>query len=216
MAFPAEGLIRLIRGGPYPNLSMPKPAPGQTILDIGCGDGSAFPLYNRAGLIASGCEISDAIVSNVKRNLIQGLVPYKEIKTGLVHDLPWEDNTFDYAVAWNSCYYMSMTPSGKFEDHVSEMARVIKPGGWLICSVPNRDCFIFEDVTHDDNDKYVTVNSEYFGLREGERMRFFSSRLHFEHAFSSHFTDFSRGTIDIFWFGLCYSWYILTARKCSR
>lgn len=214
MAFPPEGLIRLIKGGPYPNLTMPKPQPGQSILDIGFGDGSSFPLYKQCGLEAYGIEISHEIASKAIKDLDDiGLYPH--ILTGNCSSIPCVENDFfDYVVSWNSCYYMSVG-TGMFTDHVDEMARVLKPGGWLICSVPTRNCFIFDD-SHQDGNDYRIIDSEFFGLRSGERMRCFHSKREIESEFKTHFEDFSHSTIDIDQFGLRYAWHVFTAKKRNR
>lgn len=210
MAFPPEGLIRLLKGGPYPGLSMPKPEIGQSIVDLGCGEGNAFPLYRQRHLLASGMEVSDEIVTEIKQKLID--IPIRaDIRTGVFSAIPFDDNLFDYAVAWNSIYYMGLG-TGEFDDHVTETARILKPGGWLICSIPTPDCFIFDNSSPDD-DGCKIINEEFFGLRGGERMRCFDSTEEIEGVFSPHFTDFSHATIDIEWFGLRYMWFVFTARK---
>lgn len=213
MAFPPEGLIRVILGGPYPGQKMPKPQPRQVIVDVGCGDGSSFPLYRRAGLHAWGIEVSEEIAASTRSRIGTPGDGYGDIFIGTCSSIPLSGNFCDYLVAWNSCYYMSLG-TGKFEDHVSEMARILKPDGWIIVSVPRPDCFIFDDIeTVDGTADYVRIRSEYFGLRSGEIMRFFGNRPALELAFSSHFTDFSHSSIDIDWFGLRYSWFVFTARK---
>ena len=45
-------------------------------------------------------------------------------------------NNFDYLLSWNSCYYMSAGNDINFSKHVAEMARVLRPNSWIICSVP--------------------------------------------------------------------------------
>lgn len=215
MAFPPEGLIRVILGGPYPGQKMPKPQPGQIIVDVGCGDGSSFPLYQRAGLSAWGVEVSEKIAAETRSRIGIPGDGYGDIFIGTCSSIPLSRNFCDYLVAWNSCYYMSLG-SGHFPDHVAEMARVLKTDGWIIISVPRPDCFIFDDVDTEGLDEgYVRICSEHFGLRTGEIMRRFNKPSEIEEAFSSHFTDFSHAQIDIRWFGLRYSWFVFTARKCN-
>jgi SAM-dependent methyltransferase len=211
-SFPIEGVIRLLKGSP-PNQKMPRPSDGQYIVDIGCGDGGNFPLYHQLGLKASGTEITDEICSKTWTNLQNLEVPVTGILKGICSDLPFQNDVFDYAVSWNSCYYMNIG-TGRFEDHVSEMARILKPNGWLICSIPNRDCFIWDDSHVDPLDhRYRIIDNEYFGLRSGERMRCFSAVDELQNEFSTHFANFSHATIDTDWFGIRYSWHVFTAQK---
>jgi SAM-dependent methyltransferase len=193
---------------------MPKPQPGQLIVDVGCGDGSAFPLYQQVGLQARGVEISDEIVAQISTRFVNNGIK-GQIETGSCSSIPFASGMFDYAVAWNSCYYMS-TGTGKFEDHVSEISRVLKSEGWLICSIPTEYCFIFDDITYLDDRRYVRIDREFFGLRGGEVMRYFAGTSEIEMEFSAYFENFSHATIDIDWFGLRYAWHVFTAKKRNQ
>lgn len=210
MMYPAEAVIRIFKGS-YPNLTMPKPKAGQSILDVGCGDGRHFPLFASLGLQMAGSEITQEIVDALaERMLSADLATGLDLRVGTCASLPWPDATFDYVMPWNSCYYMD--PDGKFLDHVAEMARVLKPGGWIVCSVPKTSCFIFKDCEF-GADGYVTIANDHFGLRNGERMRWFEDADDLQAAFDSHFTNFSHASIDIDMFGLAYNWHVFTAER---
>jgi SAM-dependent methyltransferase len=222
MMYPAEAVIRIFKGS-YPNLKMPKPKEGDSILDVGCGDGRHFPLFKSLGMKTAGTEITDEIVDDLstrirpslwKRFLTwlwrRKLPPPVDIRVGTCASLPWPDATFDYLLTWNSCYYMG--PDGKLEDHVAEMARVIKPSGWIVCSVPKHNCFIFKDAEFGD-DGYVTIVNDHFGLRNGERMRSFWNASALQEAFEPSFHNFSYASIDIDMFGLAYHWHVIVAQR---
>src|SRR5688572_32414736 len=68
MMYPAEAVIRIFKGT-YPNLKMPKPKAGDSILDVGFGDGRHFPLLHDLGLKISGTEITREIVEATARRL---------------------------------------------------------------------------------------------------------------------------------------------------
>lgn len=206
MMYPAEAVIRIFKGS-YPNLKMPKPKAGDSILDVGCGDGRHFPLFLSLGLVPFGTEITKEIVFALYQKF---RVSDVDLHVGTCADIPWRDATFDYLLTWNSCYYMG--PDGKFEDHVAEMARVIKPGGWIVCSVPKKNCFIFDNCDP-QNEVHVIIRNDYFGLRNGERMRYFRGAGELEIAFESHFTNFCHASIDIDMFGLAYNWHVFTAER---
>ena len=204
--YPAEAVIRIFKGE-YPNLKMPKPKRGDSILDVGCGDGRHFPLLASLGMKLIGSEISKEITTTL-RDRLKGLDVI--LGVGTCAKLPWATGIFNYLLAWNSCYYMQ--PGGKFEEHVAEMARVIKPGGWIVCSVPKTSCFIFKD-SEFGADGYVTIANDHFGLRNGERMRWFEDDDDLVAAFDSHFTNFCHADIDIDMFGLAYNWHVFTAER---
>jgi SAM-dependent methyltransferase len=206
MMYPAEAVIRIFKGT-YPNLKMPKPKAGDSILDVGCGDGRHFPLFRQLGMKMAGSELTLDIIAEIYGRMNDIDVDLRE---GTCAKLPWPNEAFDYLLTWNSCYYMG--PDGKFEDHVAEMARVIKPGGWIVCSVPKKNCFIFDN-SDPQNEVHVIIRDDYFGLRNGERMRYFRGAGELEVAFESHFTNFCHASIDIDMFGLAYNWHVFTAER---
>jgi SAM-dependent methyltransferase len=209
--YPDEAVVRIFLGS-YPNLKMPKPKAGDSILDVGCGDGCNFHLFDAIGMKMAGTEITREIVETVDARLRDtgetGIVV--DMRVGTCADLPWQDASFTHLLTWNSCYYMG--PDGKFEDHVAEMARVIKPGGWIVCSIPRLSCFIFDGSEFGD-DGYVTVANDPFGLRNGERMRWFEDEEGIEVAFGAHFHNFCHATIKIDMFGLAYNWFVIVAQR---
>ena len=209
MMYPAEAVIRIFKGQ-YPNLKMPKPKARDAILDVGFGDGRHFPLFASLDMRLAGSEISQEIVDTVASRM--SFDTYMDLRVGTCRNLPWENGIFDFLMAWNSCYYMNEATI--FEKHVHEMARVIKPGGWLVCSIPKETCFIFkgcEPLTRDS--RYVTIRDDYFGIRNGEVMRRFRSPSEIEEDFEPHFANFCFADIKIDMFGLMYDWYVFTAER---
>ena len=210
ISYPAEGVIRIFKGS-FPKLKMDKPLEGAKILDVGCGDGRHLSFFESIGLKADGVEISDDICTTVKKNLNDIGLDF-DIVTGHCGELPYESDTFDFLLTWNSCYYMSLNHT-TFSDHVLEMARVIKKNGWIIASIPKEDCFIFKDSLPASKAGYRVIVNDYFGARDGELMRCFNSIEEIKSCFSSKFTDFSVAEINMDWFGLSYKWHIFVARK---
>lgn len=209
MMYPAEAVIRIFKGT-YPKLTIPKPQPGESILDVGCGDGRHFPLFASLGMKMAGTEITAKVIDAIKPKL-NGLDV--DLRVGTCAKLPWPKASFRYLLAWNSCYYMSR--KANFETHVSQMARVLEPGGWLICSIPSNDSFIFNDAEDECGTlfRYVIIRNDYFGLRNGQRMRRFDNAMDICKAFEPHFTNFSWANIEIDMFGLAYNWHVFTAER---
>lgn len=209
MSYPAEGVIRIFLGQ-FPELKLDRNFQGKRILDLGYGDGRHFPLFDRLEMLSSGVEISEKIVASTRE--IDALSHISlDLRAGSAANIPFEDETFDYLLAWNSCYYMGSGASD-FERHVEEMARVVRRDGYLVISVPTSNNFIFSSATV-SRPGYRTIADDYFGTRNGEEMRCFETKDELEAAFSSTFGDFCHAEIDMKWFGLAYNWFVMVARK---
>ena len=212
MAYPAEGVIRIFKGR-FPNLRLPRDHRDKSILDLGCGDGRHLPFFASLGYNVSAVEITDAICDVLRQRMLAYRLTI-DIRTGHAASLPFDDAAFDRLLTWNSSYYMSF--SGRnFEDHVAEMARVIKKDGWIIASLPKKTNFIFQDCTQEDRLGYKVIQDDYFRSRNGEVMRCFDDRADVVKSFEEYFEEFCHADIDMEWFGLSYHWHIFCARKKS-
>lgn len=211
LSYPAEGVIRILKGS-FPKLLMPKPRAGK-ILDLGCGDGRHFPLFEKVGLTGYGTEISDEICGELTQRLKDRGVKFGNIQKGTTDNLPYPDQYFDYLLTWNSCYYMTAGDGLDFGKHVSEMARVLKKDGWIICSIPKKTCFIYKDSHPAEVAGFRVLAKDLWGTREGEILKCYESREEIENEFGEEFTGFCHADIDMEWFGLAYHWHVFVARK---
>jgi ubiquinone/menaquinone biosynthesis C-methylase UbiE len=105
-------------------------APDTIILDVGCGGGGAVKILAQATPLSKvyGVDYSEDVLPlarRVNRALIkQGRV---EIKHGSVSDLPFPDDAFDLATAFETTMFW---PSPV--DDLREVRRVLKPTGTLL------------------------------------------------------------------------------------
>lgn len=210
MAYPAEGVIRIFKGR-FPGLTMPSRTEGLSILDLGCGDGRHLPFLHGLGFQVHGVEITEAICAMLRARMADFGVP-ADLRVGHAASLPFEDARFDRLLTWNSCYYMSMARLA-FEDHVAEMARVLRPGGWIVASVPKRSSFIFNGSEPAEVRGYRVIRDDYFGARNGEVMRCMEDRDDLVASFAPEFDSFCHADIDMDWFGLAYHWHVFCARR---
>jgi SAM-dependent methyltransferase len=95
------------------------------ILDIGCGDGRYFQLIWPNADNVVGVDM-DADVA--ERGRLSGV--YKAVHTTPAHQIPEAEATFDHAFANCSLEHMD-----NLDGVLSEIARCLKPGGTLSCSV---------------------------------------------------------------------------------
>ena len=108
------------------------PVPGGSVLDIGCGRGLYLIALRKMGWKVSGIEI-DADSAKCAREQY-GL----SVRTGPAEEALGEfaDKQFDVVTMWHVLEHL-FDPSGV----LSEVHRILKPGGILMLEVPNFDSF---------------------------------------------------------------------------
>ncbi|MGI9586168.1 MAG: class I SAM-dependent methyltransferase [Acidimicrobiia bacterium] len=104
--------------------SMVPPEQGLTVLDVGCGTGTALEPYAAAGCICHGIDASAAMLEQAQ-NLLK---PSAELTLGDAAELPYADDTFDLVLA--SVFIHELGPDTQ-RQVMSEMARVVAPTGGI-------------------------------------------------------------------------------------
>jgi ubiquinone/menaquinone biosynthesis C-methylase UbiE len=113
--------------------------PGMKLLEPGCGRGEFLYHYQQLGLDCHGLDLSpeaQAFLPDVP-------IPVCDVNTD---KFPYDDNTFDVI------YSKSLLEHLREPDHFFEEAyRILKPGGMLLCLVPDWETqykTYFDDHTH--------------------------------------------------------------------
>ena len=105
-----------------------------TALDPGCGLGKLSQFFSNLGFAVTAVDFAESSIDIVKQNS-------PKIKT-LVHDitqkLPFENNSFDVAIANLSLHYFSANDT---KNIIAEIKRILKPNGILVGSVVSTDEF---------------------------------------------------------------------------
>ncbi len=99
---------------------------GKLVLDAGCGPGRATQKLNRAGAQVVALDLGEKLVAYTRDRC-----PCKPV-VGSVLELPFPDDCFDVVL---STEVIEHTASPL--DVLTELHRVIKPGGHLLLSTPN-------------------------------------------------------------------------------
>jgi SAM-dependent methyltransferase len=106
---------------PFADYAGVVPGSGMRVLDVGCGPGALTAvLVDRLGTSAvAGVDPSEPFVAAVRDRL-----PDVDIRQAPAEALPFEDDSFDAALAQLVVHFMTDAPAG-----VREMARVTRAGG---------------------------------------------------------------------------------------
>ncbi len=206
--YPTEFVIRTLLGN-YPRVKLDKSTyAGSAILDMGFGDGRNFPLLHDIDMRIHGVEIDDKLIEQARQRFQD--IPLT-LKQGHNTAIPFDDNMFDYVLACHSCYYVK--DGETFDDNLQEIARVLKPGGTLIFSLPKTSNFIVKGAIEQDDHHFIVQNDPY-NLRNGTVLRAFATEEEIEQAFSPYFEQFGLGSCDDDFYGLeQYAWIGVARRR---
>jgi SAM-dependent methyltransferase len=104
--------------------------PGSQALEIGCGEGYGTALLAKTAHIVIGLDIDQATVEQATAKYASETLSFR------LYDgtrIPFPDNSLDAAVSFQVIEHVR-DDSG----HVREISRVLKPGGLLVMTTPNR------------------------------------------------------------------------------
>lgn len=91
-------------------------------LDVGCGEGRFCRKLSENGVEATGIDPTHGLIAGARSKYAGG-----RYVLGRAEELPFDDQTFDLVVS-----YLSLIDIADFERAISEMARVLKPGGAML------------------------------------------------------------------------------------
>ena len=104
------------------------PQVGARVLDVACGTG-----YGTA-ILAARATLAGLDADPGALDLARARCPDADIREGLLPELPWPDASFDTVVSFETIEHID--PDRRF---IAELRRVLRPGGQLILSTPNKD-----------------------------------------------------------------------------
>jgi SAM-dependent methyltransferase len=195
--YPTEFVVRTLLAD-YPQLKFKKPIPGNTILDVGFGDGRNTAFLCDCGLTVSGIEITQGIVDQTHARLSK-LGHTADLRVGRNSSIPFEDGEFDYILACHCCYYCDEGQT--LLDNLREYSRALKKDGYLIASVANKSSYIFDDAKELSDGSMLVTNDPY-NNRNGYRLQAFAETPDIEQYFSPLFKNFSFGSADNNYYGI--------------
>lgn len=128
---------------------------GRDVLDIGCGGGPLAEQLVQRGARVSGFDSSASMIE-IARDRLDDSVDLTV--ADLAEPLPYDDNSFDAACASLVLHYLP-----DWVESLSEIRRVLRPGGRLIASINHPRLF-------------ALMEKRYFGVEEWELTNTFGGR----------------------------------------
>jgi ubiquinone/menaquinone biosynthesis C-methylase UbiE len=98
---------------------------GKDVLEVGCGTGLVLSRITEFAKSAKGVDLSPGMLEKAKERGLDAV-------EGSATDLPFEDNTFDV-----TCSFKVLAHIPEIDRALSEMARVTKPGGYVLAELYN-------------------------------------------------------------------------------
>lgn len=109
------------------------PPENSLILDVGCGIGAHSIRLAKREFIVKGIDFSEMIIGKAEINVREAGLEEKITFQGEdVLSLSFAENSFDYVLCWGVLMHIQ-----EIDKAITEIARVLKPGGWLIVSEGN-------------------------------------------------------------------------------
>jgi SAM-dependent methyltransferase len=107
---------------------------GKRVLEVGCGAGTDFIQWLRAGARASGVDLTPEAIEHVRSRIeLYGLPAPEKLQVADAESLPFESDMFDLGYSFGVLHHTPDT-----ERAVRELVRVIRPGGHLKIMLYNR------------------------------------------------------------------------------
>jgi 2-polyprenyl-3-methyl-5-hydroxy-6-metoxy-1,4-benzoquinol methylase len=119
------------------------PKPGQTILDIACGNGNYSRLLGRRGAHVLACDFAETFLECARKRTTpeDGKIEYRRIDaTNPAELLSLGPNRFDSAVC-----SMAMMDMVEIDPLLQALPKLLKPGGRFVFSLPH-PCFNSNDM----------------------------------------------------------------------
>ncbi len=170
-------------------------APPQRAIDVGCGPGALTrELVGRLG--PGSVAAVDPSVSFVEA--VRARYPGVDVRQASAEDLPFEDDTFDAALAQLVVHFMADPILG-----LAEMRRVTRPGGAVVACVWDHGggtgpLGLFWEVAR-ELDPDVDDESELAGVTEGDLGRLFRSAGLREVAETAFAADLEHPDFEAWW-----------------
>lgn len=128
----------------------------KSILDLGCGLGRHSILFAENGFSVSAMDLSQDGVNHLQKWAERENLPV-DAKTADMLRLPYPAASFDCVFSF---HVISHCDTGGIVKVISEMHRVLKPGGELYCTLCSKETWSFRDAGYPKIDANTVVKTD--------------------------------------------------------
>ncbi|RDY23271.1 class I SAM-dependent methyltransferase [Romboutsia maritimum] len=139
----------------------------KVVLDAACGEGYGTNILSKEASKVYGIDISKESIEHAKKKYESKNIEFTEAS---IEKLPFEDNSFDVIVSFETIEHVNINIQKKF---LSEVKRVLKKDGIFLVSTPNKkvysDIFKYKNEFHEKEfykEEYIKFLKEYFNYVE--------------------------------------------------
>lgn len=153
--YPSEAVVRLLC-----TYKKQSGSEGKKVLDLGCGNGRHVWLAAKEGFLAYGIDLSQKAVDLCKSWLERDGLKCVDLRSGnIAGGLPYADDFFDIVISYGVLDHIRI---GDAETALTEVRRILKPGGVLFLKLESNTSFTFEpDRQISKNEVILTKPVEY-------------------------------------------------------
>ena len=120
------------------------------LLEVGCGPGVMLPDLLAMGFDVHGIDVSAEMIRQAEQRMAASALAARcKLAVGDIENLRYADASFDAVLAMGVLEYLAT-----YKAALREIARVLKPGGHVVLTVPNRAS------------AYHVARGAYLGLRQ--------------------------------------------------
>lgn len=124
-------------GQPFGRFMKPEFLKDKDVLEVGCGMGTHAEMLARTGARLTAIDLTERAIDVTKRRFeVFGLKG--TIQRADAENLPFSDGSFDQVWSWGVIHH-----SHRFESCLSEIGRVLRPGGRLMLMVYYRPSIVY-------------------------------------------------------------------------
>lgn len=129
---------------------------GKVVLDVACGEGYGSDILSQAAASVVGVDIAPSAVEHARHRYGSDKL---EFVAASAASLPFDDAQFDVVVSFETIEHHDL-----HEEMMSEIRRVLKPGGLMIMSSPNKQHYSVEPGYHNPYHVKELFRHEFLSL----------------------------------------------------